>query len=129
MRYQFDLSVPAATLKASPVSSVVRLERGRLFQVLVWFRPGPAGLVNVRIKDRAVQIIPANAEASLAYDDYVDLVQLDYDMKAEPFDLTIEAWSPNALFPHVITFGFDVELRGQGVSSIFEILLGRGGNA
>jgi hypothetical protein len=75
----------------------------------VFFPPGPATLVHVAVKDRLRQIVPANQDQDLNRDHVTVTSFLEYEILDPPYELIVEAWSPDAVYDHTITVDFDME--------------------
>lgn len=103
MLFDFDLVIPAGTLATAPVVSKAHLIAGTLTELRVMFPPGPATLVYVVIKDKSFQLMPANPEGNLNFDDQFVTSTLEYKLTDAPYDLDIVGWSPLAVFDHTIT--------------------------
>lgn len=109
MLFDFDLTVPAQTTQADPVVTLARLTRGKLTQIRVLFPPGPATLVHVVIRHNLHQLMPANMEGDINFDDAVVTSPLDYDLVDPPYEIQMIGWSPDAVYSHIITVQFDVQ--------------------
>ncbi len=123
MLFDFDLTIPAATPANAPAIAKARLTYGTLSQVRVVFPPGPATLVHVVVRDRLFQVVPANPEGSLNFDDNFILSTMEYDIRDAPFELDMIGWSPDAVFDHIITFQFDMQPKaGQSWNKFVDAL-------
>lgn len=109
MLFDFDLPIPPATPVSSPVEQRVKLTHGTLVEIRVIFPPGPATLVYCVVRDRLHQIMPANTDGSLNFDDAVVTSRMEYSLTDPPYELLICGWSPKAVFAHTITFQFDLQ--------------------
>lgn len=112
MRFVHTLDIPPATPKSSPATKDVKLLDGTITVIEVSFPPGPASLVSVAIRDRLYQIAPANRENFFAYDNITLKFTVNYKLINPPFDVTLFGFAPTTIFPHKITFRFDVTPRG-----------------
>jgi hypothetical protein len=108
MRYVYELTIPADTLLSAPEQANIRLVTGTLQRIEIAFPPGPAWMVKVVIRDRILQISPINSEMFHAWDDYTEVFSMNYPLDDPAPELTLVGWSPNTLFPHTVTFRFDV---------------------
>jgi len=125
MRFTYDLTIPAGTTAADPAMLDVRLVKGRLFHAEVAIPPGPADRVFVVVRDALFQILPVNPGSTFSWDDYTHAIDLDYDLPDLSHLLTLVGWAPTAVFPHTITFRFDVAPADSvGERSIIEQLAG-----
>lgn len=108
MLFDFDLIIPAATPATAPTETLARLTRGKLKRINVFFPPGPATLVHVVARHNLHQLVPANYDGDLNYDDTTIITELDYDLVDPPYEIKMVGWSPTATYQHTITFSFDV---------------------
>lgn len=109
MLFDFDLIVPAATPAAEPIVTLARLTRGKLTQIRVLFPPGPATLVHVVIRHNLHQLMPANFEGDINFDDAIITSSLDYDLVDPPYEIKMIGWSDLAVYEHTITVQFNLE--------------------
>lgn len=108
MLFDFDIIIPAATPASAPIETLAKLTRGKLKQIRLLFPPGPATLVHVTVSHNLHQLLPANPEGDINFDDAVIVSNLDYDMVDPPYELIMSGWSPSAVYEHTITVQFDV---------------------
>jgi len=113
MRFDFDLTIPAATTQAAPAQLEARLVRGTLKRVEIFFPPGCASLVKVIIRDELHQIAPANPDGSFNADGSTIDFEMNYQLEATAKLLMCEGWSPSCRYNHVIIFRFDVTPEGE----------------
>lgn len=109
MLFDFDITIPATTPAAAPTVQLAKLTRGKLTQIRVLFPPGPATLVHVVVRHNLHQLMPANPEGDINFDDVVVTSILDYDLVDSPYELSIIGWSPLAVYEHTITCQFNLE--------------------
>ncbi len=109
MLFDFDLIIPHGTLQGNPIVLLAKLTRGKLKQIRILFPPGPATLVYVVVRHNLHQLMPANPEGNINFDDSVIVSQLEYDLIDSPYELSMIGWSPDAVYDHTITFQFDLE--------------------
>ena len=109
MLFDFDLIVPAGTLATQPIETLATLTRGKLTQIRVMFPPGPATLVHVVIRHNLHQLLPANFDGTVNFDDSVVTTILEYDLVDAPYEIKMIGWSPDAVYQHIITVQFNLE--------------------
>ena len=106
--YEFDLTIPANTLAASPKELEVFLSAGMIKFVEVQIPWGCRGLVFSVVKRTLHQVWPSNSDGSHKGNDarigWID----NYDLTESPHSLTLYGWSPGTSYPHVITWRFQV---------------------
>jgi len=126
MLFDYDLLVPAGTQKTRAVVQPVRLLYGTLTEIRIVFPPGPATLVHVAVRDRLHQIMPANADGDINFDDAYIVSKMEYAITDPPFELLLVGWSPEAIYDHTITFQFDIvpagdQSWGEMIAHLFEL--------
>lgn len=109
MLFDFDLLIPPATPANDPIETLATLTRGKLKRIRVFFPPGCATLAHVVCRHNLHQLLPANYDGTLNYDDLSIITELDYDLVDAPYQVRMVGWSPTAVYQHRITFGFDLE--------------------
>ena len=108
MLFDFDLIIPAATPANQPVEALATLTRGKINRINVFFPPGPATLVHVVARHNLHQLVPANYDGTLNYDDTTIVSELDYNIVDAPYQIRMIGWSPTAVYQHTITFSFNL---------------------
>ena len=114
MYYQVSFNTPANTPESEPVVTTLKLTKGRLVRVLVGFAPGAVGLLHIKIRDKGFQIAPLTMTESLAWDNYVYDLALNYALQAEPFELTVLSWNDDDSYEHGSFVGVEIH---EGSSS------------
>lgn len=109
MVYEFELIVPANTLKTSPATQDILLVPGILTLVEAEFPPGCHRQVNVVIRQGAYQMFPRNPDGTLRADDHVISFNPHQELKRNLHELTAEGWSPATLYEHKIGLRFNVQ--------------------
>ena len=109
MLFDYELIIPPKTTADAPTESLARLTRGKITQIRVMFPPGPATLAHVVVRHNLHQLVPANFEGSLNFDDTVITSIMQYDLLDSPYELRMIGWSPLATYQHTITFQFNIE--------------------
>jgi hypothetical protein len=106
--YLIDIAVPSLTLEEAPEWRELRIPRGEINQVRVFFPPGCAGLVHGRILLDLQQIYPSNPSGWYGGDG-VSLVVNDLLFLPNDFQtMRFEAYNDDDTFPHQVTFGVTV---------------------
>lgn len=111
MQFSYNLEIPANTPETEPEIQVCQLSYGTISRVFVCFPPGPKGLAHVVIKRYESQVWPTNPTASFAWDDFVFVIEDEFDLETAPFSVKLEGWNLDDTYPHTITVMFNV-LRG-----------------
>lgn len=108
MIFQYELTVPADTPKATPIKRFCRLTAGTLTKVEIAFPPGPFAMVYVIVKDGLFQLLPLSPDEAFHWDNYIYECETEYEIETFPYELEICGWSPGSSWEHVITFRFFV---------------------
>ena len=108
MLFDFDITIPSGTPASTPQETRVLLTRGKLKRIYVFFPPGPATLAHVVVRHNLHQLVPANFDGTLNYDDTTIISELDYELVDPPYEIRLLGWSPLTLYSHTITVSFDV---------------------
>jgi hypothetical protein len=65
----FDVTIPAATAQAAPVTVALPFDDGELERIEMRWPPGPAGLVGLRIRHSSQVVIPYSGTSWVVSDD------------------------------------------------------------
>ncbi len=100
MNYAFDISTPANTLQSAPQVTRVRLQAGRISQVVFYFPPGSAGLNHIRVRHGGHQLWPYNQDADYSGDDCIFTMPEDIPIRKQSWQVAIETWNTDDTFAH-----------------------------
>ena len=103
------ISTPKNTTEAQPLTTTLKLTRGRLSGGSIYFPSGPAGLLHFIARIGVHQIIPFNTGQSIRLDDCVIQLSLGFDLLEPPFHLTCETWNDSTLYDHALTLALSIE--------------------
>lgn len=103
------ISTPKNTLEADPLTTIIKLTRGRLTGGTVYFPSGPAGKLHFIALIGIHQIIPFNTGQNLRLDDCVFPLSLGIDLLEPPFELICETWNDSTLYDHALTLVLNIE--------------------
>jgi hypothetical protein len=106
--YDYEITIPAGTPATAPVRALARLTRGVITRVEILFPAGCAGPVSSYAEREGAQVWPSNPDGRFRADDEtVDFVE-EYVLRDEPTTVTLFGYAPNARFPHIVTWRFEV---------------------
>ncbi len=108
MLYSFDVTIPAGTAEASAVEVLAEMAPGVITQVEIIVPEGVAGLAFTRALHGAHPLWPANPDASFTGNGFPIRWTEEWSLLEEPVALRLFGWSPNARFPHTITWRFSL---------------------
>ena len=103
------ISTPKETTEADPLSTAIKLTKGRLTGGSIYFPSGPAGKLHFIARIGVHQIIPFNTGQNIALDDCVFPLCLGFDLTEPPFELICETWNESILYAHVLTLILNIE--------------------
>lgn len=103
MLFATTLSVPAATTKASPASVKLVLARGIIHQVDISFLDGPENEVHVIVRRPGLHQIVPTSEGTVVGNALTVSAFLREDLLEPPYQVVVDAWSPDASYAHEIS--------------------------
>lgn len=107
--YLYSVTVPPNTLESDPIVERCKVSAGILTRLMVFFPPGPAALVRVRIFYQGAQIEPWNRDGWFAWDSYIFDLMCEHTITAPDTELEVQGWSEDDSIEHTVGFGFGVE--------------------
>ncbi len=103
------ISTPVGKDVSNPLTTTLKLTRGRLTSGFLFFPSGPAGTLHFLAKIGTHQIIPFNTGQNLRLDDCVVPFTLGIDLLEPPFQVECITWNDSTQYPHVLTVCFSLE--------------------
>ncbi len=122
MFYDFAIVVPANTPASAPHIVVLPLTHGVINSVRLDFKHGTDHLVHVVLNRGLKQVYPTNEDGDFNLDGVYCSFEDFYKLTAEPFELTVRAWSPGTTYPH--TVDVQIGLIESEIALAFYTLLG-----
>lgn len=105
MFYEYQVTIPANTLEAAPITSVMKIEKGVIEYAEVQFPIGTRCLVHVQVAYHGHQIWPINRTGNITSDGYVVPLNDPVEIDEPPYELVFTGWS------EADTFDYDINLR------------------
>ena len=102
MLFATTLTVPAATTQASPATAILSLARGIIHQVDVSFLDGPENEVHVVVRRPGLHQVVPTSEGTIVGNNVTVSATLREELLEPPYQLVVEAWSPDADYSHEI---------------------------
>ena len=103
------ITTPKETTEADPLTTIVKLTRGRLAGGVLYFPSGPEGKLHFIARIGEHQIIPFNTGQNLCLDDCVLPLSIGIDLLEPPFELICETWNDSTLYAHALTLVLNLE--------------------
>ena len=113
MFFAWDITVTANTLAASPKTQILKLTKGIITKVDLFFPAGCHGLVNVRILRNEFQLIPLSRGEWVTGDDSSIPTEGFYEFETVPSALKFIAHSANTIYNHKITVRVEIKKREE----------------
>lgn len=102
MIFQQSLTIPINTAKAAPKREEIRLVKGLIYQIEIFFPPGCAGLVGLCIKDALHQVWPSKANTWFYSDDETISFDETYEIDNEPASFQIIGYNEDTVWEHTM---------------------------
>jgi len=102
MLYARHITVTANTAEATLERTQFKVSKGFIYRAWINFPAGCAGLVKLRILHEGHPILPINKDAYINFDNYIFEVPLYFELKDEPYLITVEAWNEDEVYNHTI---------------------------
>lgn len=103
MVFNYQIRVPANTLKESPYKKTLPLTKGVIQQLDIFFPPGCSNMVDVAFNRGLHQVYPTNPDGVFTGDGSNITGKDFYYVKNVPYQLEIFAWSPGTSYDHIIS--------------------------
>lgn len=102
MFYDFEITIPAGTTKASPKEESFKLTKGVVHYVEVNFPAGCRGYVYLQLFDGEHQVWPTNRQGSFRGEGYTIPMNEYYKLYTSPYIIKAKGWSPDATYDHTL---------------------------
>lgn len=102
------INTPVGRDFSNPLSTTLKLTRGRLTGGFLFFPSGPAGLLHFYAHIGIHQILPFNTGENFRLDDCVVSFTLGIDLLEAPYQVECVTWNDSILHPHALTVCFSL---------------------
>jgi len=103
------ISTPKNTSADNPLTTTIKLARGKLTGGFVFFPSGPAGLLHFIANVGVHQILPFNTGENYRLDDALANFHLSITLAEPPFLIDCITWNDSTLYDHVLSVCFYLE--------------------
>ena len=100
---------PKNTPESEPLTTIIKLTRGRLTSGSICFPPGPAGKLHFIARIGVHQIIPFNTGQNISLDNSILPLCPGIDLNEPPFELTCETWNESMVYNHALSLVLQLE--------------------
>ena len=91
---------------ADPLTTTIKLTRGRLTGGFLFFPSGPAGTLHFLARIGVHQLIPFNSGESYHMDDCMIPFHLGIDLLTPPYEIDCVTYNTSTEYDHALTVGF-----------------------
>ena len=116
------INTPKNTSANSPLSTSIKLTRGRLSGGFLFFPSGPAGKLHFLARIGIHQIIPFNSDENIRLDDCVVPISLGIDLLEPPYIVECITWNESTEYDHAMTVCFSLYSKGKKRYDLQEII-------
>ncbi len=100
MIYKVDVAIDANTSIKDATNTTIKLTKGRIKKIEVYFPWGCAGLVGIQIIRKTWQLAPLTRGEWLKGNNLLLSHGYDYDLNTAPYQLVIKAYNLDDTFNH-----------------------------
>lgn len=109
MHYSYEVTVEPTDVLSDPLVFPIVLASGRLRRVKIYFPVGCSRTIRCQLWDRAIQLLPTNADGFYSLDgDTVD-ASIYYDLDVNDNVLYLVAWSIGSSYSHTLSVHAEVQ--------------------
>lgn len=107
------INTPKNTTIDNPLTTTLKLTRGRLSGGFLFFPSGPAGTLHILARIGIHQILPFNTGENFRLDDCVISFSLGIDLVEAPFYVDLVTWNDSTLYDHALTISFALQPKSK----------------
>lgn len=108
MFYKYELEIPITASESDPEMLLIKLPKGTIHHVEIYFPPGCEGTAKVKIEHEESQIFPSNPKEWFAGDEFPIVFDEDYKLKENFNLLKLYGYNDDTKNSHTITFRIGV---------------------
>jgi hypothetical protein len=112
MLFSKVLTVPANTAKVSYQEDRLKITKGKIKRIDVYFPWGCAGLVGVQIIRHTWQIFPITRGEWVIGNELLHSYNYNFDIRDDPIELVIRSYNTDDTYGHSPIIGIEI-LRGE----------------
>lgn len=111
MIYQKTLSIPANTSKDNPVTEIIEVNKGLIYQVTAIIPTGCAGLAGIRVIDGLYQVYPTTPNEWFIGDGSTHTFSDTYLKHTPPYSFRVEGYNIDDTYEHNLTIMIGMEIK------------------
>jgi len=113
MLFTGEITIPAGTALNAPVLEHIKLTKGLITQIDVFFPPGNSCLAFITFNRAIHQIYPTNPDGFVKGDGILLQGNVFHHIKDQPLTVTVMGFSPDARFDHTVYFNIWMKIPWQ----------------
>jgi len=102
MIYQTTIKTAASVGETDDNKTTLSLNRGLLYQIDVYFPPGPSGLLHAQIFEKGVLLYPSSENESFIGDNHYISFNDTYLLTLPPYEFTVKTWNEDTKYAHTV---------------------------
>ncbi len=110
MWYEAEITIPAGTLEAAPVSAELSISYGIIHHVIIEAASGCHRDAAIRIYYQEHQVYPTNPDSDIALDSVPRNFTDRLPVLTDPLVLVIRGYAPSATYAHTYRVGIGIML-------------------
>jgi len=118
--YAWDITIPADTGEASPVTQLLKLTRGIIKRIDIRFPDGCHRMVKVRIFRYESQLVPLSRDEWVTGDGETVPTEPFYELLEAPYQLKFVGCSPGTKYKHTVTVR--IQLLGEEEAAPWRVI-------
>ena len=111
MEYRSELIIPASTPKSTPVEDVLKVVRGDIIELRIFFPAGQAGLTYVQLYHGQAQVYPTTPGLAFRGDDSHIILKDKYTLEEKPFAIRVLGYAPSSTLDHTVFVGLTMSIK------------------
>lgn len=124
MFFAWDITIPAGTTEADPLTQILKLSKGVITRCDIKFPRGCHGMVKVRLRHQEAQLVPLSRDQWVTGDNETVPTEAYYELGETPAQLKFLGCSPGTSFDHTVTVRISVlPKRVASMIPFMEILI------
>ncbi|MBE3144269.1 MAG: hypothetical protein IMZ61_10150 [Planctomycetes bacterium] len=124
MDYVKYIVTPVTNGRDNPLSTRLKMTKGRLISGFLFFPSGAEGTLHCRARIGLTQILPFNTDETIRLDDCVINFGLGINLIEPPYEVEILTFNESLLYSHALTIGFSLIPKNK---KLMDVLLRKAG--
>jgi hypothetical protein len=109
MNYFYGVAIPKNTPQLTVVTTEIKLTKGTIDYISLFFPFGCAGLVGIQLWQYGYQLFPTNRDSYYLGDNVLIPFSTIVDISEEPFNLYVKGYNLDDLYNHTVYININME--------------------